>query len=81
MNITGKLSQVLICFDQESLESALKEMTSSLSFSVKVSSVTDVYPFDGSTQIGFRSFDQKMIVIAHQAIGVNNNGEALHRIF
>ncbi len=46
-------------------------MSSSTPFAVEIGGVADVDPLDGSTQIWLRCFDKKMIIVSHQAVGMN----------
>ena len=75
MNITGKLDKIVVSIDKDSLESPLEEMAVSLAFPVKVSDVADIEPLNGFAEVGFLGLQQEMIVVVHQAIGMNDNGK------
>ena len=40
-------------------------------FSIEISGVADIDPFDGLTEIGKRRFKEQMIVVGHQAVSVD----------
>ena len=71
MNITGKLDKIVVSVDKDRLESPLEEMAASLALLIKVGGVTDVEPLDRFAEVGFLGLKQEMIVVIHQAIGMN----------
>ena len=54
-------------------------MTGAPSFSVEIGDITDIDPFDCLAEIRMRGFNQKVIVIGHQAIRMNLYVKALYR--
>lgn len=46
-------------------------MPSSIPLTIEIGGVADVDLLDGSTQIWIRRFDKKMIMVSHQAVGMN----------
>jgi hypothetical protein len=46
-------------------------MSSSFPLTIEIGGVADVDPLDGSTQIWINRFDKKMIIVSHQAVGMN----------
>ena len=75
MNVTGKLDKIGVSIDKDSLESSLEEMAVSLAFPVKVSDVADIEPLNGFAEVSFLGLQQEMIMVIHQAIGMNDNGK------
>ena len=46
-----------------------------MTFDVEIDGITDVEPLDCPAKIGFGGFHQQMVVVGHQAVGVNADGK------
>jgi len=79
MDVTGKLFQIFIRFDQHRFKPALKQMADPSSLSIEINRISDVDPFNRLAQVRLGRFDQKVIMGAHQAISMHLDIIALDR--
>ncbi len=56
----------------------LKQMPRAPSFTIKIHSISNIDPFYCQAQVRMRGFEQKVIVIGHQAIGKHLDRLSLH---
>ncbi len=77
VDIAGDLLPAGVIFDDHRAKAALEEVTRSVVPPIKPDTVADVEPLHGTAQVGARCFDEQMIVVIHQHIGVDTNREAL----
>ena len=73
MNIGAKVLQIAGVgrLDGHCLVSALKQMPADLVAGVVTLGIGPLQPFHSGDQVCFRSFEQEMIMISHQHVGVN----------
>lgn len=71
MDKAGKLFQIFIRFDQHRFKPPLKQMADPSSLSIEINRISDIDPFNRLAQVRLRRFDQKVIMGAHQTIGMH----------
>ena len=49
-------------------------------FEVEPNSIADTEPLHARREVGLRGFDQQMIMIGHEHLGVPSPAESLHRL-
>ena len=73
MNIAGKMHKVLIIFYEKAFEASLKKMTISFVFYIVLTSISGPKPLHTFGNIGLICFQQQMVMVIHEDIGVNLN--------
>ena len=73
MDITGKKHQVFIIFNKKVFESSLKKMSISLVFYIIPACVRSSKPLHAFRNIGLIGFEEQMVVVIHENIGINLN--------
>ena len=79
MNIARKTQQVLIVFNKKAFKSSLKKVTNSLVFYIIPACVSGSQPLHALRNIGLIGFQEQMIVVVHEHIGINFNLEPFRR--
>ena len=64
----SQFQQVAFLLDKDRLESTLKDMPDSCMLAIEPLRVDAVEELHSTRQVGFRRFDQQVVVVAHQAV-------------
>ena len=73
MNISRQLLTISIFLNENPLEPPLEEMTGSSPFDIEVGRVGSVNMMKNLREVSSRCFQQKMIVIPHEAISMDDS--------
>lgn len=80
MEVAGQLQKVVILIVNECFISPLKQVTRPTSFYIEISRIGTIEGVHKTTEIRFRRFHDKMVVVSHQDEGVKNHTKLMERI-
>lgn len=77
MNVVDKMSGIFISFDEVGFVSALEEMAVTLVLAIVSDCVGCLEPGEGLREVCSRGLDNKMVMIGHEAIAMQDDTETL----
>jgi len=77
MDVSRQVLEVFFGVHQQRFEAPLKQVPASPALDIEIDGVADIDPLDGTAQVRFGSFHQKMVMVGHQAVRVNADGKTL----
>src|SRR4030042_411665 len=71
MNVSGEFLGILVGFYKDCFKTALQQVAGPVTFSVKITGIGAVYMAHDFGKVATGSFQEKVVVIIHQAIDMN----------
>ena len=77
MDVSRQVLEVFISIHQQRFEASLEQVPASPALDIEINGVADIDPLDGTAQVRFGSFHQKVVMVGHQTVRVNSDGKTL----
>ena len=71
VDIAGQTQKIGVVFNDDAFKSSLKQMPALIIHQVEFACIAGAEPLHGPGQIGLTGFQQQMVMVAHQHIGMH----------